>query len=239
VPASATATFAGTALPLYALGETELAAIVGISIWSEPGLRTLEATLRDGQGRTAAVSTTVLILPADYPVDYVDLPPDVQELLDPDVSAQEWEHVRPFLEQVTPERLWEGLFISPTLGWITSRYGGMRSYNGAPPSSYHSGLDIGNYEGTPIVAPAAGRVVLAEPLILRGNCIIIDHGWGVHTSYFHLSAIEVQAGDMVKQGQHIGKMGATGMATGSHLHWEVRVGMITVDPEEWLRRSFP
>jgi murein DD-endopeptidase MepM/ murein hydrolase activator NlpD len=239
VPASVTAFLGDGELNLFPTGELEYRALAGISIWSTPGPLTLSAVLHDRWGRVSAVTTTVGILPAEYPVEYVSLPPDRQGLLDPDVSQQEWAHVRPFLEEVTSARLWDGQFISPTYGWITSLYGGMRSYDGAPPSSYHSGLDIANLPGTVIVAPAAGRVVLAEELVVRGNTVIIDHGWGVHTSYFHMSALDVQAGDLVRQGQAIGRMGSTGLATGSHVHWEVRVGMVTVDPQEWLRRAFP
>lgn len=213
--------------------------LVGISFWAAPGPRTLTAALHDVWGRSTTITTTVEILPTDYPLENITLPPDRQELLDPDLSAQEWAYVQPFLEEVTTEQLWAGAFISPTKGWITSHYGTMRSYNGAPPSSYHNGLDIGNYSGTLVIAPAAGRVVVAELLTIRGNCVILDHGWGLHTSYFHMSAVLVRPGDVVPQGTPIGRMGATGLATGSHLHWEIRVGMVTVDPEEWLARSFP
>jgi murein DD-endopeptidase MepM/ murein hydrolase activator NlpD len=238
VPISVSAWLGDQELRFFSAGDTQYA-LAGISIWAAPGSRSLTATLRDEWGRVTTLTTTVQVLPADYPVEDVTLPPDRQELLDPDITAQEWAYVQPFLEEVTPERLWEGGFISPTKGWITSPYGGMRAYNGAPPSSYHNGLDIGNYSGTLIIAPAAGRVVVAEELVVRGNCVILDHGWGLHTSYFHMSALLVEPGMMVQQGDPIGRMGSTGLATGSHLHWEVRVGMITVDPEEWLVRTFP
>lgn len=239
MPASVTAFIDGNQLDMFPVGDVQYAAVTGISIWAAPGPLTVSAVLRDRLGRVISLTAGVSILPAEYPVEDVTLPPDREGLLDPDIGAQEWAHVSPFLEPVTPVRLWEGQFISPTIGWVTSLYGGMRSYNGASPSSYHSGLDIANVSGTLVVAPAAGRVVLAEKLIVRGNTVIIDHGWGVHTSYFHMSALEVEAGDLVKQGQVIGRMGSTGLATGSHLHWEVRVGMIPVDPQEWLQRAFP
>jgi murein DD-endopeptidase MepM/ murein hydrolase activator NlpD len=239
VPASATVLLGDLPLQLFPAGPDDYAALVGISIWAGPGPLVISATLRDELGRLATFTTTVQILPADYPVEEVTIPADRQGLLDPAVDEKEWAYVQPFLEEVTPERLWAGTFISPTKGWITSPYGGIRAYNGAPPSGYHSGLDIANISGTAILAPADGRVVLAEKLIVRGNTIIIDHGWGLHTSYFHMSALEVKVGDLVKQGQTIGRMGATGLATGSHLHWEVRVGMIPVDPAEWLGRAFP
>ena len=238
VPVSVSAWLGDQELRFFPTGGVHYA-LAGISIWAAPGPRLLTAALRDEMGRTTMLSTTVEVMPADYPVENIDLPPDREGLLDPDILAQEWAYVQPFLEEVTPERLWAGGFISPTKGWITSPFGTMRSYDGGPPSSYHNGLDIGNYSGTLIIAPAAGRVVVAEELVVRGNCIIIDHGWGLHTSYFHMSAVLVEPGTMVQQGDPIGRMGSTGLATGSHLHWEVRVGMVTVDPEEWLERVFP
>lgn len=238
VPFSATALLGDQEVRLFPSGGSYYA-LAGISIWAAPGPRTLTAALRDEWDRVVTLTATVEVLSGEYPVEDVTLPPDRQGLLDPNITAQEWTYVQPFLEEVTPERLWEGGFISPTKGWITSPYGTMRAYNGAPPSSYHNGLDIGNYSGTIILAPAAGRVVVAELLTVRGNCVILDHGWGLHTSYFHMSAVLVEPGDMVQQGDPIGRMGSTGLATGSHLHWEVRVGMVTVDPWEWLERTFP
>jgi len=239
VPASATVWMDGQELGLFPAAEARFAGLVGVSIWAAPGPISFSAVVRDDLGRTITSTTSVEVLAADYPIENVNLPPDRQELLDPNIVAQEWAYVYPFLEEVTPERLWEGAFISPTKGWITSLYGTMRAYNGAPPSSYHNGLDIGNYSGTLVIAPAAGRVVVAELLTVRGNCVILDHGWGVHSSYFHMSALLVQPGALVRRGDPIGRMGSTGLATGSHVHWEVRVGMVTVNPEEWLKRAFP
>jgi murein DD-endopeptidase MepM/ murein hydrolase activator NlpD len=82
-------------------------------------------------------------------------------------------------------------------------------------------------------------VVLAEPLTVRGNAVIVDHGLGVHTGYWHLSRIDVAAGQVVKVGDAIGQVGTTGLSTGSHLHWELRIGDVPVDPMEWTRRTIP
>ncbi|MBA3532526.1 MAG: M23 family metallopeptidase, partial [Ardenticatenales bacterium] len=93
-------------------------------------------------------------------------------------------------------------------------------------------------EGTSIYAPAVGTVVMAEPLFVRGNAIILDHGAGVYTLYFHLAQIDVAPGQQVAQGEQIALMGTTGLSTGSHLHWEVRVGEVFVDPSEWFAQEF-
>jgi len=122
---------------------------------------------------------------------------------------------------------------------VTSPFGERRSYNGGPVSSYHDGVDFGAPEGTPVYAPAAGIVVLAEPLTVRGYAVIIDHGLGIFTGYWHLSDILVEAGQQVKKGDLIAAVGNTGLSTGSHLHWELRVGGIAVDPLQWVEQEMP
>jgi murein DD-endopeptidase MepM/ murein hydrolase activator NlpD len=110
-------------------------------------------------------------------------------------------------------------FIWPAHGIISGVYGSQRILNGEPRAP-HVGVDIAAPVGTPVAAPASGRVVLAEPdLFFTGGTIILDHGHGLTTTYAHLSAVEVSVGQEVKQGQQIGRIGATGRVTGPHLHW--------------------
>jgi len=240
LPASASASLEQVPLMLFSdESGTRYTALVGLSVWTSSGPQILRATLQDARGRVSTVTATVEVLPTDYPVEYIELLPGREELLDPEIIEEEWARLRPILETVTPERLWEGVFISPTHGYITSYFGAMRSYDGGPPSSYHNGVDISNITGTVVLAAARGRVVLAEPLKVRGGAVILDHGWGVHSGYLHFSEILVQEGDIVEQGQPIGKIGASGLVTGAHLHWEIRLGLTPVDPLEWLWRAFP
>ena len=110
----------------------------------------------------------------------------------------------------------------------------MRAYNDGPFASWHNGLDIGAPEGAPIVAPAAGRVVYTGRLAIRGEFTAIDHGLGVLTCYFHQSAILVAPGQLVEAGDLIGRVGTTGLSTGPHLHWEVRVLGAPVSPLQWV-----
>jgi murein DD-endopeptidase MepM/ murein hydrolase activator NlpD len=139
----------------------------------------------------------------------------------------------------TAQRYFDGLMGLPSSGPITSQFGTRRDYNNGALRTFHSGTDFGGGPGTPVVAPAAGVVVLAETLPVRGNATIIDHGWGVYTGYWHQMEIDVTVGQVVTPGQIIGTIGSSGRVTGPHLHWEMWVGGVQVDPLQWVRQSFP
>ena len=121
---------------------------------------------------------------------------------------------------------------------MNAQYGTRRSYNGGEISSYHSGADFASAPSTPIYAAADGVVVLADSLNIRGNTIVIDHGWGIYTLYAHQTAFNVALGDRVVTGQVIGTAGSTGRVTGPHLHWEVWVNGIPVNPITWTQTFF-
>jgi murein DD-endopeptidase MepM/ murein hydrolase activator NlpD len=101
-------------------------------------------------------------------------------------------------------------------------------------ASYHAGQDFGAPTGVAIFAPADGTVAMAEPLDVRGNVVILDHGRGIFTGYWHLSEIMVSPGQQVRTGDVLGLVGTTGLSTGAHLHWELRVYTIAVDPMQFL-----
>jgi len=126
---------------------------------------------------------------------------------------------------------WRQSFIRPVAGRISGRFGSQRVYRGKP-GSYHSGLDIAGGSGATYVAPADGVVVLAaaEPFTLEGHLLIIDHGMGLNSAFLHSSELLVHEGEAVRQGQPIGKIGATGRATGPHLHWSLMWHGMRLDP---------
>ena len=132
--------------------------------------------------------------------------------------------------QRTGARGWRQDFIWPVKGRISGRFGRQRIYNGEP-GAYHSGIDIAPGHGVPFVAPADGVVVLARTgFSLEGGLIIIDHGSGLNSAFLHASRIAVREGEPVAQGQPIGNVGATGRATGPHLHWSLMWGDARLDP---------
>jgi murein DD-endopeptidase MepM/ murein hydrolase activator NlpD len=155
----------------------------------------------------------------------------------------EFDRVAAFKALVTPEKFWNGAFVRPNAGEITSGYGVRRYYNGVFANDYyHKGVDYGGGTGSAVVAPAAGRVVLvgreADGFVLHGNTIGVDHGQGVSSIFLHLSRINVAEGDFVEAGQTIGAVGATGSATGPHLHWGLYVHGKSIDPVPWRYDGF-
>jgi murein DD-endopeptidase MepM/ murein hydrolase activator NlpD len=157
------------------------------------------------------------------------------------VAEAERQLVNAVLAGVTEEQLWDGIFGLPLAGDLrtTAPFGQRRSYSGGPVSSYHSGQDLGADVGVPVYAPMTGTVALAEPLQVRGQVVILDHGLGVFTGFWHLSQIDVTAGQTVAKGELVGQVGNTGLSTGPHLHWEMRVRGVPVDPLQWTQRVFP
>jgi murein DD-endopeptidase MepM/ murein hydrolase activator NlpD len=222
-------------------------ALQGVHALLEPGpypLR-LEATLPDGS--VQSFEQMVLVISGNYPDDpllYVDA-----NTIDPAIIGPEDQLIEDTVQPATPQKFWSGTFGTPASlyaesTYFTSRYGSRRQYIGLESDltyqGFHTGLDFGGGTGLPITAPAAGRVVLTEPdQVIRGNATMIDHGWGVYSGFWHQSEFQVQVGDMVTPGQIIGLVGNTGRGTGAHLHWELWVNGVQVDPLDWLQQTYP
>ena len=218
----------------------------GIHAMSEPGVYTLALTgtlpvEAPYSGAVFTFSQVVLVSSGNYPFDPVLVVSP--ETIDPAVTQPEDAQWFALMAPVTPDKLWDGTMQSPIGAPFNecwpSRFGNRRSYNGSAYSYFHSGLDFCGGVGTEITAPAAGVVVFAGPLTVRGNATVINHGWGIYTGYLHQSEILVKAGDRVEIGQLIGKVGGTGRVTGPHLHWELWAGGVAVDPIDWLTQAFP
>lgn len=130
---------------------------------------------------------------------------------------------------------WRQEFIRPVAGRTSGLFGAQRIYNGTP-GSYHSGMDIAAPNGTNFVAPADGVVTLAatNAFTLEGHLLMIDHGMGLNSAFLHCSALLVKEGDYVKQGQIIGRVGATGRASGPHLHWGMKWNSARIDPKRLI-----
>ena len=135
----------------------------------------------------------------------------------------------------SPAPQWQAPFREPLQSYLhlSSNYGARRSYNGGPYSTYHEGVDFAAYGGTPVVAAAGGTVVLAEELYVRGGAVIIDHGLGIYSGYYHMSAVHARPGQVVQPGDLLGEVGTTGLSSGNHLHWDLLVAETWVDAAAW------
>ncbi len=214
-------------------------ALVGVHAFTDPGMYELALTATDGEGATAAVGVEVVVVEGTYGHERIDVPPSRASLLDPQVIAAERDRLQAVRSLFTPHRYWNGPFRLPVEAAISSVFGTRRSYNGGPYNSYHEGVDFDVGAGAAVHAPADGVVVLAEPLAVRGNAVVIDHGWGVLTGYWHLSRIEVAVGQRIRAGDVIGRVGNTGLSTGAHLHWDFWVSGINVDGLRWTTAEGP
>lgn len=187
------------------------------------------------------ISRTFSVLVSEGPYDsqIIELPDEKGGLLDPAFTLPEIEKLYALWAVADTPLAWTAPLSRPIgLDYpTTSPYGTRRSYNGGPYNSFHSGQDYGAPEGVTVTAPGDGIVVLAEPLNVRGNSVVIDHGGGVFTGYWHLSEIFVAVGQAVAVGEALGLVGTTGLSTGNHLHWEMRIYGVAVDPLQFLEEG--
>ncbi len=213
-------------------------AVAGVVSYQSPDTLPLHVTLRLADGSTHNLERTIAIPLFPYPTYRT-----IYNGPRTPASTRDTEHATidaVFAGRSGPPR-WSGPFVLPlhSAPDVTAPFGQRRAYNQEPPYEVHEGLDLGAPYGTPVYAPAPGRVVFARTLPLRGNAIIVDHGAGVFTLYAHLEAFRVHVGQEVAAGDLLGLVGATGNALGPHLHWEVHASGPAVQPQEWLSRVFP
>ena len=227
-------TMGGKTYPTFLIEANRFRALLPTTPLDKPGTLQIQAA---GGGETS--SQSVKLSDRDFPTQSIWLPPGK----DGDISDAEYDRVNAFKQLVTPQKFWSGKFLRPNQGEITGIYGIRRYYNGVfAKDYYHRGVDYAGAYGSPVIAPAAGRVALvgreANGFTVNGNIVGIDHGQGVTSAYLHLSRIDVKEGDFVQAGQVIGAIGATGAATGPHLHWGLYVNGLSIDPVPWRTSGF-
>ncbi|WP_460457920.1 M23 family metallopeptidase [Arenimonas alkanexedens] len=224
VPPGSTVRHAGRTLRVTGYGSV----VFGVGRDADASVQ-VDVVRPDGRAETLAISVDK----RDWPIERVNgVPP--KTVAPPPAIA---ERIRREQATVTAARAadeprtdFTQAFVWPVKGRISGRFGNQRVYNGTPGSA-HSGMDIAAPSGTPVLAPAAGVVTLVAPnFYLTGGTLLLDHGHGVSSNFLHLSRIDVQVGDRVEQGQVIAAVGATGRATGPHLHWGMNWFDVRIDP---------
>jgi murein DD-endopeptidase MepM/ murein hydrolase activator NlpD len=241
-PAALTGNFDGRPILFVDGGAGQYWGIAAIHAMVEPKVYpiTLTATTPDSRQTSTVINVTVVEGP--YNSESIEVDEQRGQLLDQQLLESEQQKLDNLWSQISSRPRWQGPFRYPvefSSLRITSNFGTRRSYNGSPVASFHGGTDFGGEVGMSIYAAAAGTVIMAEKLTVRGNAVLIDHGLGLFSGYWHLSGLAVPAGQEVKPGDLIGYLGDTGLVTGPHLHWEMRLNGIAVEPLQWVQQNIP
>jgi len=240
-PPESRAEWAGHGVPLFAT-ERGAAALVGIDLEVRAGpvgwrITRPDAAKHDG----ALVAGTVTVRPRTFPVQRLTLPRGMVDLDAPTLARVDVERaeLKAALAAGAAERLWRGPFRIPVEGGQPTGGFGLRRLINGQPRSPHTGYDWAAPAGTPVLAVNAGRAALVAEHFFAGRNVVLDHGLGLFTFYFHLTEARLATGEAVSAGQVIGTVGATGRVTGPHLHFAVQLGGARVDPEALLHLAPP
>ncbi|HZP39168.1 MAG TPA: M23 family metallopeptidase [Methylomirabilota bacterium] len=220
-------------LAFFPYGE-EYAAVAGVDLETRPGKLAWRIGLVDGGGTPRKATGSVTVKAGGFPVERLTVAPGMVNL-DPVTerrAVNEAARLRALYDTVTPERLWRGPFTRP----VAARkppggFGARRIINGQPRMP-HSGVDFSADRGTPVVAANRGRVALLGEFFFAGRLVVLDHGLGLYTLYFHLDGVSVTEGQLVERGETVGTVGTTGRSTGPHLHFAAQLGRARINPPD-------
>ncbi|MFH2013196.1 MAG: M23 family metallopeptidase [Pseudomonadota bacterium] len=234
---SLTGNFQNKDLSFYKIKNDELfQTLIGIDMETEPGIYKLAIMAKSNSGKTLKGIYNIKINKKDFGEQRISLPKEMVEL-DQDTLKQIDEENKKLKEIWAIERndkIWYGKFIKPLNGEIISSFGVRRILNGLPKSP-HTGVDLRAGIGEEIRSSNTGIVIFVSEMFFCGKSVIVDHGRGLYTMYFHLSKIDVKEGQRVKKGEILGLVGSSGRSTGPHLHWGVRLHDARVDPISLLK----
>lgn len=223
-PGPVSAELAGLAPLRFFVRGTDQVALLAVPAAWEPGTRTLTVRWEGGEWQG-----TVEVQHRPFPEDRITVSQQQASLPEDPRVAEQQARLRRLRSEGMAEPAWSAEFLLPVRGRQTTAFGEIRYINGRR-SGQHSGLDLAAPTGTPVLATNRGKVALAEELVLTGFTVLIDHGGGLFSSYAHLSALSVSAGQWVGRGEEIGQVGSTGLSTGPHLHWSTLVENTYFDP---------
>jgi murein DD-endopeptidase MepM/ murein hydrolase activator NlpD len=224
-------------IPFYRKGDAAYAAVVGIDLEAKPG--TVKVIVKDitDAGAHHEIAIALRIKPKLFKKESFSVAAEfdsfTQEVLER-IRKEQDEFSRVFATSA-PQRLWEGAFVPPVSAEISSPFGYRRVINGTPRAP-HTGTDLRVPTGTEVRASNHGKVVLLGDFFFSGRSVILDHGGGLYTMYFHLSEFCVEEGATVVKGDVIGLSGMTGRVTGPHLHWGARLNNARIDPFELVSK---
>lgn len=224
-------TLHGTSAMLTMVEPGIFAGFVPAAMEQKPGSSSIAITLHNADKTTSTYNASIEILDKDFPVQHLTIDETKNTLSKTDLERhnRERELILTMFSQSQPQKLWGQSFTEPLQGRLSTPFGVKRFIN-KQPRNPHTGVDIAAPRGTPVKAAAAGVVSLIGDHFFAGKSVYIDHGNNIFSMYFHLDSIAVQEGQTIAQGDIIGRVGATGRATGPHLHWGVRIQDTPIDP---------
>jgi murein DD-endopeptidase MepM/ murein hydrolase activator NlpD len=234
----ASAVFLDRVILFFPARDEGLFALLTVNIEQAARVYPLSITLVTDSGRETLEGEVTVTLGGFIRSSFA-IPDDRQYLIDPEVERAEFARLSAVFAAVTPERAWnETGFSLPIPSVLTSQFGEVRLMNDTV-ETRHTGWDLRAAVGTPIMASAAGRVAFAGVMDIRGNYVVIDHGYGVYSGYAHLSQIHVTRGQVVTKDQVLGLSGNTGRSGGPHLHWEMNINGDWIDSADFIRMWVP
>lgn len=233
VEPGATAELNGRTIRIFRQQDGGYLGLMPVTVLEKPG--TYPLTIKDASGKPLRIEQ-VTIANAHYLKQNIAATKAMKQLTP---LPGEMEAVRALQNTVSEKRFWAEPFVAPTAQCMNSQFGVTRYHNGKPTGGYHRGLDLRSPMGTPVKATAAGIVRISKMYRLHGGTIGIDHGQGVTSLYIHMSKLAVNEGAEVREGDVVGYTGATGFATGPHLHWQISVNGVPVNPDVWLGPAAP
>ena len=210
--------------------------LIGIDMSTSPATYEIRVIATDEDHRVYSSALSLRVEKVHFGTQTLSLPPSVVDLDAKTLERvnRETRKLEALFQTSRNERLWKSVFIRPVAGEISTGFGLTRIINGRR-RSQHTGVDLRAEEGTSVLASNHGAVVLVDELFFSGKSVILDHGWGLYSMYFHLSEALVKEGDLVHLGAILGRVGSTGRSTGPHLHWGIRINGARVDPLSLLR----
>jgi len=229
--------FQGERFPIaFGVRNGTSAGLLGIDMDTQPATYEIKVVATDGSSRVYSSALSLKVEKVDFGTQTLSLPPSMVDLDSKTLERvnEEARRLKVLFQGFRDERLWSGAFIFPVQGEITTVFGVRRVINGQPRSP-HTGVDLRAEERAPVWACNIGVVVLVDQLFFSGKSVILDHGWGIYSMYFHLSEALVRQEDRVSKGAILGRVGSTGRSTGPHLHWGIRMSGARVDPLSLFR----
>ena len=229
----------GEEIVLFPAEDGSYFALLGVDLEQRPGPLDLLLSGRSVGGESWTRQVTIEVKPKEFPRETLSVSAAFDQIDRATLKRIEKEQAQ--LDRLwkiqSPNRLWDGPFVAPVSGGITSPFGLSRVINGSARSP-HGGVDLKASLGSDVVAANSGRVVVRDEFFFSGKSLVLDHGGGLYTMYFHLSEYRAEKNAQVRRGEVIGLAGMTGRVTGPHLHWGARLSGARVDPGELLEMEY-